>query len=298
MNASPRSSQALAAERGHPEERDVAVERDRQRERARAGRVDVRELERREAEEQARGRPAAHSLGSSPSGARRLRPDAFEHPHERVGDRPPRVQDAPDVRRTGPAPARARSRRRRRRTSASRFSFGFVSPSRRGQEDEHEERGRHRAEQHAQRTRAEHPLQPAGQRTAGRVPVEERLAPQRPQRDERGDEHDRRAPEEQPRGNREIADRPDPVRDDHGLTVSSPIWMPRSSSSISKRPGTSAVKAMRAVFPGPASGRQVVAVQVDLVGDVRAHDQRHAVALLDLRPLDAALRAAADDRDA
>ena len=78
-----------------------------------------------------------------------------------------------------------------------------------------------------------------------RVPLELRRLPQRPERDERDDEHERSAPEEEPLGNGEVLDPPDPVGEDvreelrdHYFTVSCASSASIGWSSSSKRPCT------------------------------------------------------------
>ena len=80
----------LTAERGHPEQGDVRVQRDREGERAWARGVGVRELQGDEREDSARlpGQRPSRS-GYSASG-RASRPAPFAHPDERVSDRTPR----------------------------------------------------------------------------------------------------------------------------------------------------------------------------------------------------------------
>ena len=90
-----------------------------------------------------------------------------------------------------------------------------------------------------------------------------------------------RADEEHPPRDREVLDPPDPVREHPGhFTVSSRICSLRLSSSASKTPGD--VRDERKAG-GPAGldvDVLVVAVQVDLVGDVRVDDEHDVIVLL------------------
>ena len=112
----------------------------------------------------------------------------------------------------------------------------------RGGEHDHEQDDRDRL--HDDPHRPEHePAEARAELAAGRSPLELRRLPQRPESDERDDEDDGAAPVEEPRGNGEVLDPPDPVgenawqkRRDQGVTVS---WASRASgwwSSRSKRP--------------------------------------------------------------
>ena len=63
-----------------------------------------------------------------------------------------------------------------------------------------------------------------GKRPAPGMSFEQRPPPEREQQDERDPEDDRRADEEVDRRNRQVANDPDPVRQDpHGSTVMSAI---------------------------------------------------------------------------
>ena len=82
--------------------------------------------------------------------------------------------------------------------------------------------------------------------------------PEPAEEEERDDEHDRRAPVEEPRGDREILDLPDPVRDevDQGRTSSTASSASGWWSSTSKRPGSFAVSGMRTGLPGGSASRR------------------------------------------
>jgi hypothetical protein len=101
---------------------------------------------------------------------------------------------------------------------------------------------------------AQHPLEPLWKRPTGRPALELRPLPEHAERQEREDEDDARSPEEEPAGDGEIANAAQAVREEaQGRTSSSAIWTPLSSSSISKRPGASAVKRIVAGAPGATS---------------------------------------------
>ena len=77
------------------------------------------------------------------------------------------------------------------------------------------------------------------------MPLELRRLPQRPEQDERDDEHERPSPEEEPLGNGEVLDPPDPVGQDvreelrdHYFTVSCASNASIGWSSSAKRPCT------------------------------------------------------------
>ena len=57
-------------------------------------------------------------------------------------------------------------------------------------------------------------LKPVAEVAAARPPLELRRLPERAESDERDDEHDGAAPVEEPRGNGEVLDPPDPVGED------------------------------------------------------------------------------------
>jgi hypothetical protein len=124
----------------------------------------------------------------------------------------------------------------------------------RGQEDQHEQPGREQAEQDVEGLRAQHPLEPLGKRSAGSPALELRPLPEHAEREEREDDDDRRSPEEEPAWDGEIANAAQAVGEEaQGRTSSSAIWTPLSSSSISNRPGASAVKRIVAGAPGATS---------------------------------------------
>jgi hypothetical protein len=102
--------------------------------------------------------------------------------------------------------------------------------------------------------RAEEPLNPCGKRMPGPARLELRGLPQRPQREKGEDEDDCPTPEEEPIGNGQVTNSSDPMRDEvQGRTSSSASCRPRSSSSISKRPGAVAVKLIVPGEPGATS---------------------------------------------
>ena len=145
----------------------------------------------------------------------------------------------------------------------------------RGQEDEHEQAGRER-----RRARRGAPSSgaPARARRGAAARAARRSSCGRfqsaPSARNESDEDDRAAPEEEPVGNRQVLDAADPVREQaQGRTSSSAIWRPRSSSSISNRPGASAVKRIVAGCAGRDVRHQVVAVDDGRVGDVRGDDE-------------------------
>ena len=98
----------------------------------------------------------------------------------------------------------------------------------------------------------------AGTRKSGRMPLalEARRPPERTERGEREHEHRRAAVVREPHRDRRVLDAADPVREReqrHGRTVSCAICLPRSSSSISKRPVSVALNRIRAGLPGATS---------------------------------------------
>ena len=109
----------------------------------------------------------------------------------------------------------------------------------RSREGQHEEPdGRPSRARSARRARARARLIHAGAGVHRRAPPAAAGCQRKQQQDERDDEDDDRAEEEVGRRNREVADDPDPVREEpHGSTVMSAICTPRSSSSTSNRPG-------------------------------------------------------------
>jgi hypothetical protein len=226
----------LAAERRHPEQRDVRVEADREREDAGVGRVGVGELERGEEEEQCRAGPPApvrRVLGERPRFAAR----ALARPYIGIRECPPGAQRPPHV------PQEDGEQRNtepevdvdpRRRQVAERIGV----PHRRGGEDEHEQRDRNSLQCYPQRRRERNPRERLGRRSPLRAGGEQRPLPERAERDERDNEYDGRPPEEQPFRDGQVADAADPVGDDHGSTWRFPSRMSDSCSSISKRPGT------------------------------------------------------------
>ena len=113
------------------------------------------------------------------------------------------------------------------------------------------------------------------------------------EQDERDDEDDRGAPVEEPRRDREVLDRPDPVRDEvSGSTVSTASSASGWWSSTSKRPGMVAVIGMRTGLPGRDRLLDVVSVHVHRLAGVRADDDHDHLALLQLGSRDPAPRAA------
>ncbi len=244
----------VAAERGHPEERHVAVHRDRERERARARRIGVRELENGEREERDRPRPASEPQGVLREWPR-LAPAELAHPDEQVGQGTPGREAAPHVpehdRQHGHAepedhvhPGRCEVAER----------VGVAEQ--RGEPHEEEQHDRDRLDDHAERAEDEgrEPL-------AERLPVaplpEQRLPPEGAEEHERDDEDDRRAPVEEPRRDREVLDSPDPVRDEpgtaQGFTSSTASSVSVGCNSSSKRPAMFAVNGRRSGFPGTIS---------------------------------------------
>ena len=179
----------------------------------------------------------------------------------------------------------------------ARFVGGRGLAEERGQEDENEQAGRERSEDDVESGRAERPLEPRGKRPPLGQALELRALPERAEEEKREHEHDGGAPREEPRRNRQVADTADPVGEDQGRTSRSAIWSPRSSSSISNRPGTCGPERMRARRAGRDVGHQVVAVQVDVVGDVGAHDEDDASALARSSRAGSATGCAARDDD-
>ena len=237
---------------GHAEPHRIAVERDRERQRARTGRLGVAELERREAEEEERTRPDAEPLRI----LERCLPLLSELPPDPVDPvrkRSPRVEHGPHVseqhlhrHEAEPEDHVDECRREvlRRRGLAEE----------RRQEDEDEQPGRDRAEHPVQDRRPQKSLETCRQRFPGAPPLELRALPECPEREEREDEHDCAAPEEEPVGDRQVAHPADSVGEQRqGRTSRSAIGRPRSSSSISKRPGALAVKSIVPGAPGATS---------------------------------------------
>ena len=83
------------------------------------------------------------------------------------------------------------------------------------------------------------------------VPLQERIFPERPEQDERDNEHDARAPVEEPGRDRQVLDGADAVGDDaHGVTLTTASKASGWWSSTSNRPGIVAVNGRRTGFPG------------------------------------------------
>ena len=210
------------AEGRHSEPRRVAVQRDRERQRARAGRRLVAELERGEAEEEHRARPDAEPLGV---GERRgpAAPQSLRDPGNAVGDREPRVDRRPDITEQNldgneaepedHVHERRREVLRRRRLSHER-----------GREDERQQARRDEAEQHAQSRRPQDAFEPHWQRPAYGSPLELRAAPERTEQEERENEHDSAGPQEEPVRDRQVANASEAVCEQgQGRTSSSAI---------------------------------------------------------------------------
>ena len=265
------SRPGVSTEDGHAGERPVRVEGRRDAEHARVRGPRMRELEGDEREERERGGEA-----TEPFGIREERPrsatSALQQPHGRVRNCAPRRENTPDVpeehgQEREPQPEEHVDERGREVLARDSRSEE-LRPERDDQEP-----CRDRTERDAQRCRSENALQAARDRPPTRPPLQLRPAPERTERDERDDEDDRRGGEEERLRDREIPDSPDPVREeDHGLTVSSAICVPRLSSSTSKRPGIVARNGIRAVPPAVDVLLEVVAVDVDLVRDVGVDD--------------------------
>ena len=125
-----------------------------------------------------------------------------------------------------------------------------VPEERRGP-DEAEERDAERPGRRsgAGRARRARPRRPA--RGLRRAPRAADAATERPSRTNEIDEDHDRAPVEEPRRDREVLDRPDPVCDEvHGLTVSTASTASGWWSSTSNLPGIVAVIGSRTGFPG------------------------------------------------
>ena len=164
-------------------------------------------------------------------------------PDEPVGDRPPRAERPPDV---------AEQQRQHRHPDPE----DDVHPGRgdvaervgraeeRGGEDDDEQERRERLDDDPHRPEHE-PAEGRAEIAASRVLLELRRLPQRPEQDERDDEHERPSPEEEPLGNGEVLDPPDPVGQDvreelrdHYFTVSCASNASIGWSSSAKRPCT------------------------------------------------------------
>ena len=232
----------LGAERRRAQPRDHAVDRDRQRERVRVGGVHVRQLHRREREQQHGGRPAAEPLRVL---ERRpvVEPEPPHDPARAVRGRPPRAQHRPDVPEQDddehqPDPEIDVDEGR------SEVDAARVLPDQRAEPEEDEQGERGGAGDDPQRGGEEHALQRGRQRPAGGPHGEQRLLPEHGERDERDDEHAGRAVEEDVPRDREVANPPDPVEPgaSSSLTVSSDDRSLRLSSSASKTPVMLAAK--------------------------------------------------------
>ena len=187
-------------------------------------------------------RVAAEALrvgGERPRLAAELLPD----PDEDVGDRPPGAERPPDVaeqqREHGHAEPEDDVDPRRRDVPER-----VGRADERGGEDDDEEEIGERLDDDSHRAEDE-PAERLAEVAASRVPVELRRLPERPEQDERDDEHEGAAPVEQPLGNGEVLDPPDPVGEDvreelrgSPRTVSCASSASIGWSSRAKRPGT------------------------------------------------------------
>ncbi len=186
-----------------------AVDEDRERERARVGRVVVGELERREGEQPDRGRPAAEALRIGER-LRTAAPAAAE-PLCSIRGGLPRVDRRPDVpeeRRNG-GEAEPEDDVDERRREVPELGALAHEP---GREDEQEQEDRDDAERDPQAAR-EHEAQPR-ERAPAAVVLQHGAAPQERERHERHDDHGPRAVEEEPLRNRQVPDGADPVREE------------------------------------------------------------------------------------
>ena len=220
--ALPVSRPGVTAVDRHPGERPVRVERHRDRERPRVGLARMRQLEGDESEE----RPGS---GISPPAPRpfehgsRFSPAPLEQPDRRVRERSPRAEDAPHV------PEQDGEERDPQPEDDVDEDWREVEkldrrPEERSGEGQPEEPHGDRAQHDAHGTRKKHATERPGERATRRVRLEQRPAPEVEQQDERRSEDDGRAHEEVDRGDRQVADDPDPVGDQaHGWTVMSAI---------------------------------------------------------------------------
>ena len=169
----------------------------------------MRELERDEREQRSGRRIAPHP--SRPLEHRsRLASSQLEEPDGGVGDRAPRAEDAPDVpeedrEQRDPEPEDDVDERGREVQELDRRA------EQRGRKRQDEKPGRQGAEHDANGAREHDGRDDARQRSAVRVRLEQRPAPEIEEEDERDDEDDGRADEEVDRGDRQVADDADPV---------------------------------------------------------------------------------------
>ena len=300
----------FAAEDRHPRPRRDAVDADGDREHARLRCVGVYELERDEREEEQDGRPEPERCGIGR--VSRDQPALARAPGDGVGHSTPGVEDGPDVPENDrdhdhPHPEGDVDERR------GEICARALGAERRRRPDDDEERKRQPADDHAQVRREQEALQSLRERPSSSH-LELRLRPERAERNEGDDENGGSSDEEEPARHGEVADAADAVRGGtcregerdegaeregsaHGRTSRSAIGKPRSSSSTSKRPGIEATKTSRAALPGFDVGELVISVQVHVVGDVGADDNRDLLPLLDCRALQAADDFAASDDD-
>ena len=206
------------AEGGRAQPRDHAVDRDRQRERVRVGGIHVRQLHRRERQQQHGGRPAAEPLRVL---ERRLvvEPKPPHDPARAVRGRPPRAQHRPDVPEQDddehhPDPEVDVDEGR------SEVDAARVLPDQRAEPEEDEQGERGGAGDDPHRGGQEQPLERGRQRAPGGPLGQHGLPPEHGEGDERDHEHARRAVEEDVARDREVANPPDPVSEQpgHGFT--------------------------------------------------------------------------------
>ena len=237
-------------ERGHPEERDVGVERDREGKCARARRIRVGELEARRTRAGRARRDSAPAVpdtrrAASPPvprapAARRTRPRS--HARARVPATRCRARPRAPGRR-----ARRRCRPRSARGSGTGRCRRRARPPRRVRRARPRAPGRRSA---AARARPATARRERPSRCSCRG--EERPPPEPPSRRNETTRTIGRAPVEQPRRDREVLNPPDPVRDevDQGRTSSTASSASGWCSSSSNRPGSFAVNGMRTGLPG------------------------------------------------
>ena len=268
----------LAAEGEHAEERDVRVERDCEGERPGVRRIRVAQLERDEGEERNGTGVATEPLRVGRERSR-LTTEPLPRPDEGVCDRAPGTERPPHV------PEEKREQREAQpedHVDPGRREIGervARADERRGENDD-EEDDRERLGDDPDRSQDD-PAEGVSERPAGRTACQLRRLPERPQRDERHDEHEGAAPVEQPRRDGEILDPPDPVGQDpwqqirdQGRTVSCASSTSDGWSSSSKRPGTFATNWITVGTPFFDGLLDVVAVQVHSRAGSRANDDR------------------------
>ncbi len=243
---------------GHSGPGPVRVQRDRDRERARVVRLHLRELERHEREERSGGR-VPPPLPGPLEHRTRLASSELEEPDDRVGDGPPGAERRPDV------PEQDREERdaepeddvdERRREVEERDP----RPEERGSKGEEVDPDGERTEHASHRQRKEDPAERMRKRASAHMGLEQRPPPEREQEDERDGEDEGGPDVEIHRGNRQVADDPDPVGEQpHGCTLMSAICTPLFSSSTSKRPGIVALNGSRTVPPAAMSRTRSIA---------------------------------------